>query len=37
MGGRDNGLCVAVGEGLCESLAGKIRVEVGVDGHLVMV
>lgn len=34
VGGSDNGLGVAVGEGFGEALTCKIRVEVGVDGHL---
>jgi hypothetical protein len=36
MCGGDNGLCVTVCERFCYALTCKIRVEVGVDGHLVM-
>ena len=36
VGSGDDRLGVAVGEGFCEPLTCKIRVEVGVDGHLVM-
>ena len=34
VGGSNEGLCVPVREGFGEALTCKIRIEVGVDGHL---